>query len=99
MDAALLSFTPPLAAAPLVRMLHGHAVPGMEMAHADGRHTRVVRGRNGPTVVTVDLAAAPAAVGAEMRLATAREAEARAEAWRPHRAHALMHLWTREVFS
>ncbi len=32
-------------------------------------------------------------------VATAREAEARAEAWRPHRAHALIHLWTREVFS
>ena len=32
-------------------------------------------------------------------VATAREAEARAEAWRPWRAYALVHLWTREVFS
>lgn len=32
-------------------------------------------------------------------VATAREAEARAEAWRPWRAYALVHLWTAEVFS
>lgn len=30
---------------------------------------------------------------------TAREAEARAERWRPWRACALLHLWTREVFA
>ena len=30
---------------------------------------------------------------------TAREAEARAESWRPWRAYALLHLWTREVFA
>lgn len=30
---------------------------------------------------------------------TAAEAQARAEAWRPYRAYALVHLWTREVFS
>ncbi|MEZ0493836.1 DNA-3-methyladenine glycosylase 2 [Kineococcus sp. TBRC 1896] len=29
---------------------------------------------------------------------TAREATARAEAWRPWRGHALLHLWTAEVF-
>lgn len=28
---------------------------------------------------------------------SAREAEARAEAWRPHRAHALFHLWSQEA--
>ncbi|WP_372698390.1 DNA-3-methyladenine glycosylase [Arthrobacter sp. JSM 101049] len=28
----------------------------------------------------------------------AREAEARAEAWRPYRAHALFHLWTAEAY-
>ena len=35
------------------------------------------------------------AVGAR----TPREAEARARAWRPWRGHALVHLWTREVFA
>jgi 3-methyladenine DNA glycosylase/8-oxoguanine DNA glycosylase len=30
---------------------------------------------------------------------TAREAEARAEAWRPWRGYALLHLWTGEVFA
>ncbi len=30
---------------------------------------------------------------------TAAEAQERAEAWRPFRAYALVHLWTREVFS
>jgi 3-methyladenine DNA glycosylase/8-oxoguanine DNA glycosylase len=29
----------------------------------------------------------------------ASEAVARAEAWRPWRGHALLHLWTREVFA
>lgn len=30
---------------------------------------------------------------------SAREAEARAEAWRPYRAHALFHLWTGEAYA
>ncbi len=30
---------------------------------------------------------------------TPREAEERAQAWRPWRGHALVHLWTREVFA
>lgn len=30
---------------------------------------------------------------------SAREAEARAEAWRPYRAHALFHLWTQEAYA
>lgn len=30
---------------------------------------------------------------------TTREAEARAEAWRPYRAHALFHLWSEEAYS
>jgi 3-methyladenine DNA glycosylase/8-oxoguanine DNA glycosylase len=34
-----------------------------------------------------------------MGVRTAREAVARAEAWRPWRGHALLHLWTREVFT
>jgi 3-methyladenine DNA glycosylase/8-oxoguanine DNA glycosylase len=34
-----------------------------------------------------------------MGVRTAREAAARAEAWRPWRGHALLHLWTREVFA
>lgn len=73
MDRVLLGYRPPLAAPPLVRMLHAHAVPGMEIAHPDGRHTRVVRGERGPAVVTVDLAAAPGAVTARLRLADPRD--------------------------
>ncbi len=50
MDRVLLRYRPPLPAPPLVRMLHGHAVPGMEIAHPDGRRTRVVRRLRGPAV-------------------------------------------------
>lgn len=34
-----------------------------------------------------------------MNVRTGREAAARAEAWRPWRGYALLHLWTREVFA
>lgn len=49
-----------------MRALRAHAVPGLEIAGTDGRHTRVIRGPGGPSVVTVDLSASDGAVIARL---------------------------------
>lgn len=68
-----LAYRPPFAAAPLARALRAHAVPGLEVVEAEGRHTRVILARGGPGLVTVDLRAAAPEVTATLRLADPRD--------------------------